>query len=56
MPTDRALKFPNIERTSQDLRAAIVFSREIVRQSRELIELSESEPPPSREPEDQAAG
>ena len=56
MPDDRPLIFPNIERTSQDLREGIETSRRIVEQSRVLIELSESDPPPPPSPNDQAAG
>jgi hypothetical protein len=51
-PTDRSLKSPNIEATSRDLREGIDFSREIVRQSRVLIELSESDRPPVADNDD----
>ncbi len=39
------LNSPEIDRTRDDLREAIETSREIVRQSRLLIELSECDPP-----------
>ena len=53
MPTDRQLKSLNFEQARQDLREGLETSREIVRQSRVLIELSESDPPPLGDIEDQ---
>ena len=45
MPTNSPLKSPDIEQTSHDLREGIESSREFVRKSRVLIELSECQPP-----------
>ena len=50
--TDRPLKSQNVEQTWRDLHEAIESSREIVRQSRVLIELSESDPPPLADNDD----
>ena len=55
MPSDSALNFPNIERTWHDLREGIESSREMVRQSRVLIELSESDPPVLADADDRVA-
>ena len=52
MPTDSQLKSPNIEQAWRDLHEALESSREIVRQSRVLIELSESDPPPLADNDD----
>jgi len=45
MPADSPLNSLDIEQAWDELRADLDFSREIVRQSRVLIELSESHPP-----------
>ena len=46
MPPDNPFKSPIIELASNELRVSIETSREIVRKSRELIELSEADRPP----------
>ena len=56
MPTDSPLSSADIEQTWHDLREGLECSREIVRKSRVLIELSESESPsPAANDDDEAA-
>ena len=52
MPTDSPLNSPDIDQAWYDLREGIETSREIVRKSRVLIELSESDRPPADNDDD----
>jgi hypothetical protein len=45
MPPDKPFKLPIIELASNELRGSIENSRELVRKSHELIELSEADRP-----------
>ena len=54
-PSDADGHSPNIELTRQELREGIETSREIVRQSRMLIELSECGGAAAQENEDRAS-
>ena len=55
MPPDTPLNSADIEQTRYELREGLETSREMVRKSRVLIELSESDRPPSSDADDSPA-